>query len=137
MWVGEGGDLWSERARVIGPDLRRKSYHFQIRNDDGREHFRGVSTRYPSLHLVLVNYWGLPSECSSFLIHGGRSRAYRMPDELVNSILMKHGYDPDLDSDNDDEHMENDDKEWEASWEMMDVAESRWLDGLLRRIRQA
>lgn len=137
MWIGEGGELWSERIKAVGDGLSQKKYHFQIRNDNGREHFRKVSLTYPSLHFVLVNHWGPPDECRSFLIHDGRTRAYVMPDELMSSILNKYGYDPDPESDNDEDYEDNYWKEWEASWEMMDRAESRWLDGLVRRIRAA
>lgn len=134
MWVGEGGDLWADRIKAIGDGLSQKKYHFQIRNNDGREHFRKVSLAYPSLHFVLADHWDPPDECRSFLIHSGRTKAYVMPDELMSSILTKYGYDPDLESDNDDDYEENYWKEYEASFEMMDVAEAYWLDGLLRRI---
>jgi hypothetical protein len=137
MWIGEGGELWSERMRRLGDGLSQKRYHFQIRNDDGRAHFHKVSRRYPSLYFVLVNHWYLESESRSFLIHDGRTRSYEMAQELIDSTLAKFGYDPDLESDDDDDYLENDDKEYEASWEMMDLAESHWLDGLLRRIRAA
>jgi len=135
MWVGEGGELFTARMKDLGQGLRMKRYGFQIRNDDGRSHFRSVSVRYPALQFVLVNHWGPPDECTSFLIHGGRTKPYRMPDNLMDSVLAKHGYDPDLDCDDDDEHEENYWKEREASWEMMDLAEVHWLNGVMRRIR--
>jgi hypothetical protein len=137
MWIGEGGKLWSHRIRSIGDGLSQKKYHFQIRNDDGREHFRKVSLGYPSLHFVLVNHWYLESESRSFLIHDGRTRCYEMAQQLIDSTLAKYGWEPDLKSDDDDDYLENDDKEYEASWEMMHLAETHWLDGLLHRMRAA
>lgn len=134
MWVGEGGELWSERAKAIGDGLSQKRYHFQIRNDDGREHFRKVSRIYPSLYFVLVNHWYGPSESRSFLIHNDRTRAYEMPQELIDSTLAKYGYDPNLKSDDDDDYLEEDQKEYEASWEMMDFAESYWMTRVVKAL---
>ena len=139
MWCGQGGDLFSFRIKDLGQGLAMKQYGFQIRNDDGRSHFRSVSVRYPDLHFVLVNHWGPPDECSSFLIHGGRTKAYRMPDALIDSVLAEYGFDPDLDWDEEhvDEYEDNNWVAFVAAQEMMELAGARWLDGLLRRIRSA
>jgi hypothetical protein len=136
MWVGEGGSLFSDRMKAIKKGVSLKKYHFQIRHStNGRKHFRKVSIDYPALHFVLVEHWGPPDLCRSFLIHNGRTKAYVMSEKLMNSILIEYGCDPDLATDDDDEFEENDWKGWEASWGMMDRAEARWLDGLLQTMR--
>lgn len=136
MWVGEGGELWADRMKDIGDGLSLKRYHFQIRNDDGRQHFRNVSRRYPSLSFVLADYWYSPDECRSFLLQNGRTREYEVPDDVRNAILAKSGHDPDLESDDDDDQELNYWNGWYGSWDVMDMVESRWLNVILRRHRR-
>jgi len=127
MLQGEGQDLFAERMRRIGPHLSMKKYVFQVRNDDGLNHFREVSRRCSSLYFVLAYHDPNVGEYGSYLIRQGRSRAYAVPEGLIDSVLSRHGVDYDADDD------ENEGRYWEASWEIMDQAESRWLARFVRR----
>jgi len=49
MLVGEGKELSSERIERWTSEISRKKYLFQIRNDDGRDHFTEISRRFKSL----------------------------------------------------------------------------------------
>lgn len=127
MLQGESQDLIAERMRGIGPHLSMKKYMFQVRGDDGLDHFRDVSRRCISLYFVLAYHDPNVGEFGSYLIRQGRSRAYAVPEGLINSVMWMHGVD-----------FEAGDYEvqggyWEASLEIMDQAESRWLTRLVRR----
>ncbi len=125
MLVGEAKGLFAERVERLGPNLARKVYKFQVRNDDGLKHFRGVSRRNPALWFVLV--YGDPNADSygSYFIRRGRSRAYSVPGRVNESVMAKHG----VTEDSDDEW-----PFWEASWELMDLAEEHWQSVVLRSI---
>jgi len=42
--VGEAQELFAERTETFRKRLAEKVYKFQIRNDDGKDHFRSVSS---------------------------------------------------------------------------------------------
>jgi hypothetical protein len=128
MLHGEGDDLRSERIETLEPGLAKKVYRFQVRNDDGHEHFCQVSRRFPTLCFVLV-YWDPHNPPSgSFLIARGRARRYELPDEVCEAVMARHGYS--ADSDDGDEW-----RYWEASWELMDLAEAHWQRALMKALR--
>ena len=54
MLVGEAQELFFERARALGPDRSKKSYKFQVCEDNGLDHFRSLSCSHPTLCFVLV-----------------------------------------------------------------------------------
>jgi len=117
MLEGEAGMLQSERARRLGPGRLKKVYRFQIRNDDGRTHFRRVSRRFPGLLFVLTYFYPSSNSCGSYLICRGRSRHFLVPERRWQALVVTHGV---LDE------LEEDWRYWEASWAAMDFAEARW-----------
>lgn len=128
MMVGETQELLAERMRSLGQGVSQKEYTFQVTREDDRHHFRKVSRRYTSLYFVLAYHANNIGEYGSYLIRNGRSQWYRVPDSIVDSVMTKHGWD----ENNDDE-----DSDWlwlEASWELTDHAESRWLNVVYRRL---
>ncbi len=130
MLVGEVDPLRPVRLETLAGGLARKTYLFQIRNDDGREYFSGLSSRFPTLHFVLTYFDPhAPPYAGSFLIARGRSRAYQVSDELFEAVMDKHGYTDDADE-------EDDWRFWEASFELMDRAQAHW-DAALRRALDA
>ena len=123
MLIGEGQELFSERIERWTPKISRKKYVFQVRSDDGRDHFQELSRRFTSPWFVLV--YGDPSgeQYGSYIIRQGRCRSYSVPDKLKIAVMRKHGA----------EYIEDDEDDWrfwEASWELMDLAQAHW-DGLL------
>ena len=128
MLHGEAADWRSERIVTLEPGLAKKVFIFEIRNDDGREHFCRVSRQYPALCFVLV-YWepNVPPS-GSYFIRRGRVRSYELPDQLRETVMTRHGYTEDSDDDDDWRY-------WEASWELMDLAEAYWQPTVLRVIR--
>lgn len=124
MLHGEGGELASERLRAISPSLAEKWYRFQVRNDDGLEHFKRISVLHPTLRFILV--YG-DSSCDSFgsyLIDRSKVQNFELSSEKISEIYRKHL--------GDDEDSYEDWKFWEANWEMMDIAENHWKPKLLR-----
>jgi hypothetical protein len=102
-------------------------YRFQICNDDGREHFCRVSRQFPGLCFVLI-YWDPNGPtCGSYFIARGRARCYELPEALCEAIMAKHGV---------TEKSDDDFGYWEASWELMDLAETHWQQSLLKAIAQ-
>jgi hypothetical protein len=127
MLRGETVDLSSERIEALQPGFAKKLYRFQVRNDDGCRHFCRISKQFPALCFVLV-YWDPSySPNGSYFIRRGRFRSYELPDELFESVLTKHGYTEESD---DDEPW----RYWEASWELMDMAEAYWQQTLLKAL---
>jgi hypothetical protein len=58
MLAGEAQGLFCERATWIGQDLVEKTYVFQVRDEDGQEHFRNLSKLpIPSLRVCLWMGW--------------------------------------------------------------------------------
>ncbi len=144
MEHGEGGDLEADRARVFRRRFRRASYRFQAANIDFTEHFVAVSSRYPRLAFTLV--WSDPNGDShgSDLLRAGRKRSWQVSGSQGEKIFMKHYRVAGVVSRNgevDYDHPYADAAEWEAFFEMMDVAEGHWddlvADWLRKRPRRA
>ena len=137
MMIGESNMLFAERMKNLGQGLSQKGYSFDVRNDDGRGHFRKISRRYPSLHFVLA--YGDPNigEFGSYLMRDGRSQRYLVPEDLIESTILKHGYDYERDEHPKGNKMYDEDNElayMEASWDLMDQAEERWLNLVYKRL---
>ncbi|MGH8546713.1 MAG: hypothetical protein ACREX3_24480, partial [Gammaproteobacteria bacterium] len=117
MLVGEDGGLSADRIENLEKGLAQKVYRFQVRNDDGCDHFRSLSKSYDHLRFVLV--FGDPSSGTfgSYFIRKGYSREYLIPEEIKQTVMTKHGVDHDSDDDL---------PYWEASWELMDLAQAHW-----------
>lgn len=129
MLEGEDQQLSADRAKALSSEFLSKAYNFQVRNDDGLGHFRRISREHPELCFVLV--FGDPStdDYGSYLIRNGRSRVYRVPNKLKEQVWGKHGVVEEV-----DEEAYEDWRFWEASWELMDVAETRWRQAVLMAI---
>ena len=97
MLAGEAKELFSERTERWTPKISRKKYLFQIRNDDGRDHFTEISRRFKSLWFVLVYDGAGGGQWGSYLIRQGRCRSYSRVE--------------------DDWDDEDDWRFWEANWE--------------------
>jgi hypothetical protein len=127
MLYGETAELRSERVAAMEPGLSKKEYTFQIRNDDGQEHFCQVSRQFPALSFVLI-YWDPNNPPSgSYLISRGRARGFELPDPVCEAVMEKHG----VTAESDDDF-----GYWEAAWELMDLAEAQWRQPLLRALRR-
>lgn len=127
MLHGEGADLSSERIQCIetlGPDFAKKVYRFQVLADDGLEHFRRLSRKEGALCFVLVYADPNCDSYGSYFITQGRARRYEQPDRLKQEVMERHGYTADS---------EEDWRFWEASSELMDLAERHWEDSILKR----
>lgn len=127
MLHGEAHDLHSERIVTLEPGLAKKVYKFQIRNDDGREHFCRLSRQFPALCFILVYFDPNNDPSGSYFISRGRARSYELPAQLHEAVMARHG----VIEDSDDEWCY-----WEASWELMDLAEAYWQPTALRVIRR-
>jgi hypothetical protein len=130
MASGEGDDLHAERMEALERGFAKKEYRFQIRNDDGRTHFGRVSKGHPELFFVLVYFDPNVPPSGSFFISRGRARSHVLPDRLMDAVMAKHGV-----VDNSDDDSDDDIRYWEASWELMDLAEAHWKKALERAIR--
>jgi hypothetical protein len=117
MLEGEAQELFSERIQRLEKGLAQKIYIFQVRNEDGRSHFRNLSNRHAHLGFVLV--FGDPSsgDFGSYYIRRGRIRKFLIPQKTKEAVMVKHGVDHDSDDDS---------SFWEASWELMDLAQIHW-----------
>jgi hypothetical protein len=127
MLSGEGQDLVSVRMERWIPKIFRKQYTFQVRNDDGRDHFKKISRRFPSLLFVLVHGEPNDDQYGSYIIRQERSRGYAVPEKLKITVMRKHGVE-------DSEDDEDDWGFWEASWELMDLAQAHWDGFLLKHL---
>lgn len=118
MLVGEASPVRRDRAERVGDGLYRKRFLFQVRNSTGLEHFVRVSKRYRRLSFVLV--FGDPHTDSygSALIARGEAQEYDVTDRQTHAIFRKHRV---TDEDEDDWRF------WEASWELMYLAEAHWM----------
>ncbi len=123
MLVGEARGPGAERMQRLGADSYRKVFLFQVRNDDGLEHFRRVSKRHRNLSFVLV--YGDPNvdDYGSYLLKGGTARAYCLVEKQKEAVMRKHRV-----TEEDDDNW----RFWEASWELMDIAEARWTSSIGR-----
>jgi hypothetical protein len=121
MIHGEGGDLFEGPVTRLSGDLVRATYHFQARNDDGVEHFRDVSTRFPTLRFLVV--WGDPNGDSfgSAYVRKGKATLYELGARRRSAIYSRWRRTYGASPDDDDEGYA-----WDAFSEMMDVAERRW-----------
>jgi hypothetical protein len=119
MLVGEAAPVRRDRAERLGDGLYRKRFLFQVRNDTGEEHFTRVSKRYRRLSFVLV--YGDPNgdAYGSALIARGERQEYVISDRQARAVWRKHK----VTLEDDDEW-----RFWEASWELMDLAEAHWTD---------
>lgn len=126
MLHGETDDLHSERIKVVEPGLAKKKYTFQIRNDDGRKHFCRLSRQFLTVCFVLVYFDANNDPSGSYFISRGRARSYELPALLHETVMARHGVSEDSDDDC---------GYWEASWELMDLAEAHWQQTVIRAIR--
>ena len=126
MLVGEAQELFSERIERWAARTYRKKYVFQVRSDDGRDHFQEISLKFTSPWFVLV--FGDPdlNDYGSYVIRQGRSRSYSVPDKLKIEVMARHGAE-DITDDEDDWRF------WDASWELMDLAQVHWDRFLLKQ----
>jgi hypothetical protein len=122
MLRGEGQALSSERATGLGDGQLEKIYTFQVRNDDGLNHFRSVSRQYPDLRFILVYEASHCDEYGSYLLARGRARTYRIPDRQKEEVMVRHGITEDFVMDSDDKYF----RYTEVWWELMDLAEAHW-----------
>jgi hypothetical protein len=123
MLEGEAQELFSERIRNLGKGLYQKTYKFQVRNDDGRDHFQQLSKQHTNLCFVLVYADPASGGFGSYLIRRGRTRTYSIPDKRIEAVMAKHGVD--YGSDDDSPY-------WEGSWKLMDVAQDYWQGSILK-----
>jgi hypothetical protein len=117
MLVGEAVPVRRDRVERVADGLYCKRFLFQARNDTGEEHFTRVSKRYRRLSLVLV--YGDPNGDSygSALISRDERQEYVISARQARVVWRKHQ----VTDDDDDES-----RFWEASWELMDLAEAHW-----------
>jgi hypothetical protein len=118
MLVGEAMPLRRDRVERVSDGVYRKRFTFQIRNDYGIQHFARVSRRFRRLSFVLV--FGDPNgDCyGSALIARGDAREFDVSPRQQRSIWRKHK----VTLEDGDEW-----RFWEASWELMDLAEAHWM----------
>jgi hypothetical protein len=129
MLRGEGMDLEPDRIQALQAGAAKKKYRFQIRNSDGRRHFCRVSKQFPALCFVLVHMDLSDPPNGSYFIRRGRFRTYMLPDELCEAVMTKNGCTDDPDSDEPWCY-------WDASWELMDMAEAYWQQALLKTLNR-
>jgi hypothetical protein len=135
MEFGEGGALTAHGVKRFGRRFRRAEYTFQGRNTDYSDEFREISARYPQLALVVT--FSDPNDDShgSYLVLAGEQRLWEIPARRYREVMRKHyqrhgcigrGGRIDYDHDNADA------AEWDAFFEMMDVAAVHWDEKVLR-----
>jgi hypothetical protein len=134
MLHGADGGLRSERIETVAPGLAKKVYRFQIRNDDGRQYFCLISRGHPALCFVLVYFDPDNEPSGTYFIRRGRARRYDVPAHLQEALMAKHGitgevFDAEWSAEDESSY-------WEASWELMDLAEAHWERTLLKAIRR-
>jgi len=117
MLVGEASPLRRGPLERPGAGVYRKRYLFQVRNDSGLEHFGRVSRRYRRLSFVLVFADPNSDSYGSARIARGEMQEYDLSSRQIRAVWRKHGV---TDEDDDDWRF------WEASWELMDLAEAHW-----------
>jgi len=118
MLVGEAQGLSTTRMRRLGAGLYRKDMCFQVRNDDGVEHFREVSRHHRAIRFVLVFADPNLDDYGSAFIEKGATRRYRLSDAAKDATMDKHQVEEDGD---------DDPRFWEATRELMDTAERHWI----------
>jgi hypothetical protein len=134
MLHGIADDMRAEWIETLEPGIAKKVYIFQIRNDDGREHFGRLSRRFPPLCFVLVYFDPNNDSNGSYFIVRGRTRNYELTQKLVDDVMARHGLTDDAFGG--EWSSEDECKYWEASWELMALAEGHWQKTVLRAIRR-
>jgi hypothetical protein len=133
MLVGESQRLFSARIEIWTHGFYRKRYTFQVRSDDGRDHFSQISQGFEWLCFVLV--YGDPSqdEFGAYFIRLGRSRKHSVTPETQAAVMTRHGAGGGADDDDgdDDESW----RYWEASWELMGLAAAYWEPTVLKELQ--
>lgn len=139
MEYGESRDLEAAGVTPFGRRFARAEYLFQGRGDDHGEHFEGISRQYPALAFVLA--FGDPNGDAhgSYLLLNGKRRTWAVSARLHRQLMMKHyrkwklldsrGH---VDYDAED----SDWAEWDAMFEMLEIAEKRWDAVVLRWLRE-
>jgi len=132
MVRGEGRDLSEEPVEHLVGGMLRARYLFQARSDDGVEHFRAVSLRFPALRFLVV--WGDPNADSvgSAYIRNGRAGVYEVGTRRRTAFYdrARRRWGRPVDDDADDDYV------WEAYSDMMDAAERRWRHYMPARKRR-
>ena len=139
MERGESGDLTSHAPKPFGRRFQRAEYTLQGRNDDYGDHFREISEQYPALVFVLT--YGDPNADAhgSHLLLAGRQRIWGVPARLHRELMRKHYKRRGLVNSRGHMDYEADDSgmaEWDAYFEMMDVAAARWDATVLKWLRK-
>lgn len=139
MEIGEAADLTADEPKRFGGRFERVEYTLQGRDDDYADHFRAVSEGYPDLAFVLTYSDPNADDHGSHLLLAGRQRTWRIPRRLQSELMRKHytrwrlvdarGR---MDYDAEDSDM----AEWDAFFEMMDVAAAHWNDVVLHWLEQ-
>jgi hypothetical protein len=129
MERGESGDLTAYEPKPFARRFQRAEYTFQGRNNDYGDYFRDISDRWHELAFVLT--FGDPNADAhgSHLFLAGDQRIWGIPVRLHRQLMRKHfkrrglinsrGH---MDYDADD----SDRAEWDAYFEMMDIAAAHW-----------
>jgi hypothetical protein len=130
MLAGEAQELFSERAERLDTNRLSKVYKFQVRNGDGIQHFRRVSRQHPALCFVLT--YGDPNfdDYGSYFIFEGRVRKHNISNRRKAAVMASHG----VTGKDDVDDVDDDWRFWEASRELMDLAEAHWQPSVLRAI---
>lgn len=138
MERGESGDLTAYEPEPFGRLFQRADYTFQGRNDDYANYFRETSVRWPSLGFVLT--FGDPNADAhgSHLLLNGRQRTWVIPAKLHRELMRKHykrwglvNSRGRMDYDAEDADW----AEWDAYFEMMDIAAEHWNPQVLAWLR--
>ncbi|HUS23237.1 MAG TPA: hypothetical protein VMZ66_14630 [Aeromicrobium sp.] len=121
MLAGEATPSRRDRVRRVGDGIYRKGFTFQVRNDTGERHFTRVSKRYRRLSFVLV--YGDPNSDTygAARIARGELQDYVLSPRQARAVWRKHK----VTLEDEDEW-----RFWEASWELMDLAEAHWTSRL-------
>ena len=117
MLVGEATPPRRDRVKRVADGIYRKAFVFRVRNDTGERHLTRVSKRYRRLSFVLV--YGDPNSDTYGAAHIARGELedYVISARQARTVWRKHK----VTLDDEDEW-----RFWEASWELMDLAEAHW-----------
>jgi hypothetical protein len=131
MLEGEAQELFSERAKSMETGILRKVFKFQVRGDDGLGHFQRLSRQRQHRALCFVLVYGDPNidDYGSYLIWHGDFERYKISRREQSAVMKRHRV-----TGNGDDEEEG--RFWEASWELMDLAEGHWQPSVLRMIEE-
>ena len=118
MLIGEALELHVDRLERADAGRYRKVYSFQVRNDDGFEHFRRLAKDHRTLSFMLVYGDANLGRYGSYYLQRGRARRYQLTATRQAAVMRNHGVTGE----------EEAWRFWEASWELMDIAEAHWAD---------